>query len=161
MNSKAEEIASRCLRTVLKPLSPGASIEDSGEFSEFQTALERVIPAALAEAYDYWRYQGLDGFRFALARKLGLEEAEFVGLCLLVDNQNWIPLYVRIRLAQKKDQIEWLECKVGESRNDDEGVAGTPYGSSRETKLLYSVVNRLESIPWAYKITQGSPSDAA
>jgi hypothetical protein len=37
------------------------------------------------------------------------------------------------------------------------GMVRTPYGSSRETKLLYAVVNRLESIKWAYTITRGSP----
>src|SRR5687767_6348445 len=41
----------------------------------------RTVDLTVGEAYDYWRYEGLDGFRFAVARKLGLEEAEFVGLC--------------------------------------------------------------------------------
>jgi hypothetical protein len=161
MNSKAEEIVSRYLRTVLDSLSLDASIEDSDEFSRFQEALEHVIPSALAEVYDYWRYEGLDGFRFAVARKLGPDEAEFVGLCLLVGNQAWIPLQFRLRIAPEGDYIEWLECKVGELGNGDGHLAGTPYGSTRETKSLYSVVNRLESIPWAYQVTRGSPPDAA
>ncbi len=161
MASKAEEIASHCLRNVLKPLSAGALIEDSDDFNTFQTALTRVIPSALAEAYDHWRYEGLDGFRFAVARKVGPDEAEFVGLCLLVGNQTWIPLYVRVRIAPESDHIVSLDCKVGESGNGWTPMVGTPYGATRETKLLYSVVNRLESIPWAYRITRASPSDAA
>ena len=161
MSSKAEEIASRCLRTLLEPLSSGASIEDSESFIEFQTALTRVIPSALAETHDYWQYEGLDAFRFAVARKLGPEEAEFVGLCLLVGSQAWIPLHFRLHIEPKNDCIDWLECKAGELGSDNERMAGAPYGSTSETKLLYSVVNRLESIPWAYKTTRGSPPDAA
>lgn len=157
MTSRAEETASHCLRAVLAPLSPGAPIEDSEDFSTFETALSRVIPSALAEVYDYWRYEGLDGFRFAVARKVGPEEAEFVGLCLLVSDQTWIPLHVHLRITHGSDHIDWLECKVGEFGNGEERMVGTSYGSTRETKALYSVVNRLESISWVYRITRGSP----
>jgi hypothetical protein len=160
VNSKAEEIVSRSLRTLLRPLPVGASIEDSDEFITFQTALTRVIPSTLGETYDCWRHEGLDWFRFAVAHKLGPEEAEFVGLCLLVGNQAWIPLHLRLRIASENNCIDWLECKVGELGNDGERVTGTPFGSTRETKLLYSVVNRLGSIPWTYQITRGSPPDA-
>ena len=160
MKPNAEGIASRSLRKVLKPLSAGASIEESGEFSEFQSALERVLQTLLAKEYDTWRSEGVDGFRFGVARKLGPEEAEFAGLLLLVGNQSWIPMHLRIRLAQEQDEFEWLECNVGEDRDDDEPLAGTLYGSNREAKSLHSVLNRLESIPWAFQITRGRASDA-
>ena len=161
MASKAEEIASRCLRAVLAPLSPGSEIEDSDTFSTFQSALARVIPSTLEEAYSWWRYESLDAFRFVVARKLGPEEAEFVGLCLLITDQTWTPLHLRLRIAPQSDNIEWLECKLGESGTGNGGMLRTPYGSTSDTKLLYSVVDRLESISWAYTITRGSPQHAA
>ena len=95
-----------------------------------------------------------------MAHKLGPEEAEFVCLCLLVGSQAWIPFHLRLRIASENNCIDWLECKVGELGSAGEPVTGTPCGSTRETKLLYSIVNRLGSIPWVYQITRGAP-DAA
>jgi hypothetical protein len=110
---------------------------------------------------DYWRYEGLEGFRFGVARKQDTDEAEFIGLCLLVGDQTWMPFHLRLRIAPKDDHIVSLECKVGELGMDNSLMIGTSYGSSRETKLLYSVVNRFESIRWAYTIKRGAASDAA
>lgn len=161
MTSRGEEIASRCLRAMLAPISAGSAIEDSDDFNTFQSALERVIPSSLEVEYPWWQYESLDGFRFAVARKLGPKEAEFIGLCLLITDQTWTPLHVRLRIASQNDHIEWLDCRVGESGTGNGGMVRTPYGASRETKLLYSVVNRLDSIPWAYKVTRDSPEHAA
>ena len=148
MSPKAEEILNRCLRTVLTPLSTGDSIEESDGFSPFQVALTRVVPNTLAEVYDYWRYEGLDGFRFAVARKLGPEEAEFVGLCLLVGSQAWIPLHFRLRIAPESDHIDWLDCKVGDLGNGGAFGWNTVWFNSRnevtllggESTGVYSVV---------------------
>jgi len=161
MTSRAEEVASRCLRAVLASISVGSAIEESDEFRTFQSALERVIPSTLEVEYPWWQHESLDAFRFAVARKLGSEEAEFVGLCLLISDQTWTPLHVRLRIAPQNDKIAWLYCRLGESGTGNGGMLRTPYGSSRETKLLYSVVNRLEFIPWVYTVTHGSPEHAA
>jgi len=161
MTSTAEEIASRYLRAVLAALSPGATIGDSDDFNSFQSALERVIPSMLEEEYSWWRHESLDAFRFAVSRMVGPDEAEFIGLCLLISDQTWIPLHLRLRIAPQSDNIEWLECGLGESGADNGGMVRTPYGSLRRTKVLYSVVNRLDSIQWVYTITRGSPQHAA
>jgi len=162
MTSKPEEIASRCLRAILAPISAGAAIEDSDDFSIFQSAMEHVIPSILEEEYPWWRYESLDGFLFAVARKVGPEEALFIGLCLLISDQTWTPLHLRLRIAPQSDNIEWLVCRLGESGTGNGGMVRTPYGSSRQTtKLLNSVVDRLESIAWAYAITRGSSPHAA
>jgi hypothetical protein len=139
----------------LAPLPTGAAIEDSEDFTAFQSALEGLIPSVLAEAYAYWQYEGLDGFRFVVARKASPAEAVFIGLCLSVGNQSWMALHLCLRLAPQNDSIDWLECKLGESKNGH--LVEVPYGSTGETKLLYSVLNRLESIQWTYRITRGSP----
>ena len=155
-SSRAEEIASRCLRAVLTPLSPGSSIEDSDEFRTFQSAMEYVIPSALQEKYPWWRYESLDAFRFAVARKLGPEEAELIGLCLLISDQTWTPLHLRLRVSALSDSIEWLDCRLGEPGEGNGGMVRTPYKSTGETKLLSSVAQRLGSISWTYTITRGS-----
>jgi hypothetical protein len=158
MTSKAEKIASRCLRAILAPISAGAAIEDSDDFSDFQSAMEYFIPSILEEEYPWWRWESLDAFSFAEARKTGAEEAEFIGLCLLITDQTWTPFHLRLRIASLGDNIEWLVCRLGESGTGNGGMIRTPYGSSRETtRLLNSVVDRLEFIAWAYTITRGVP----
>jgi ribonuclease inhibitor len=134
----------------------GSSIGDSDEFTTFQGALERVISSALQETYPWWRYESLDAFRFSAAFKLGREEAELIGLCLLMSDQSWTPLHVRMRVSAQSDSIEWLDCKLGESGNGAGGMVRTPYGSLRDAELLYAVTQRLASISWAYAVTRGS-----
>jgi len=99
----------------------------------------------------------IDGFQFAVARKTAPEEAEFFGLCILMTDQSWAPFHLRLRVSTQGDKIEWLECRLGESGTGNGGMLRTPYGSVNETKLLYSMAHRLESIPWAYRITRGAP----
>jgi ribosomal protein S18 acetylase RimI-like enzyme len=112
--SKAEEIASRCLRTVLLPLPSGAAIPESEAFVELQSALEIFLPAALAERYVLWRYESIDAFRFSVARKTGPDEAELIGLCLLITDQIWTAMHLRLRLASSGDRIDWMELKLGQ-----------------------------------------------
>ena len=138
---------SRCLHHNL-------GLRDSEDFSAFQVALERVVPSMFAKAHPYWRYEGLDAFRFAVARKLGPEEAEFIGMCLLVGSQTWTPFHLRLHISPQSDSIDSVECRLGESGSSNGGMVGTPHGSTRETKLLYSVAERLASIPWAYTFTR-------
>jgi hypothetical protein len=159
MASRAEEIASRCLRASLPELRPEAFIPTSDHFREFLSALEWVISELLIENYSWWRREGLDGFELAIARKLAAEEVELIGLCLLVSSQHWTPLHLRLRIARHADEIEWLYCKLGEAGSGDGGMVRAPYGSLRATKLLYSLEGRLESISWAYTVTRGSRKD--
>jgi len=106
MTSKAEKIASRCLRAILAPISVGADTEDSDDFSDFQSAMEYVIQSILEKEYPWWRWESLDAFSFAVARKTGAEEAEFIGLCLLITDQTWTPFHLRLRVASQGDTIE-------------------------------------------------------
>ena len=156
MTSKLEEIASRCLRASLAGLPLQASISTSDHFSKFQSALELLVPSLLVDKYPWWRRESLDAFEFAVARRLRREEAEFIGLCLLITDQAWTPFHLRLRISPRVDQIEALECKLGESGVGNGGMVRAPYGSLRATKLLYSVERRLQSISWAYTITRGS-----
>lgn len=154
MRSRAEEMASRCLRAILAPLPYGAVIHDSDDFSLFQRALEYVLPSALREVYPWWQHESLDAFRFAVARKIGIEEAEFIGLCLLISDQTWTPIYLRMSIARESDSFDWLECRVGELGDDAGGMLRIPHKSARINELPGSVEQRLESIQWAYTISR-------
>ena len=149
---RAERIACQSLRAALSLLPVGSSIEPSEDRKSFQSALEYVIPARLKREYSWWRYESVDGFLFTVARKVGPLEAEFVGLCLLISDQSWTPLHVRLRVSADDDAFESLECRVGEVGDGNGGMVRTPYGSTRESKVLHSVAQRLDSISWAYTL---------
>jgi hypothetical protein len=146
MTSKAETIASQCLRPVLAPLPTGASVQHSERFLEFQSALEFFLPAELG-----WRYEAFDAFRFAVSRKVGPDEAEFVGLALLISDQAWTPIHLWIRLSPDSDQIDVFECRVGEPGEGASGIVRIPYGSRVVDRFLAQLPNRIESIQWVHR----------
>jgi hypothetical protein len=147
--STAETIVSRSLRIVLAGMSPGSAIDESEPFRELQSALERFIPSVLG-----LRYEGLDAFRFAVARKVGPEEAEFIGLCLLITDQTWTPFHIRLRVSSTVDKVAALDCKLGEVGEGAGGIVRTPYDSNRVAKLLLSLPGRIHSIQWAHAVSR-------
>jgi hypothetical protein len=161
MVSKAEEVASRCLRSVLADLSEGEQIVESEDFEELQSALEHFLPSILCDAYPaQWRHESLDGFRFAVARKTGPQEAELLGLCLRVSDQAWTPLQVRLRAAAEVDAISWVSCKLGDGGASGERMTGLPYESTRAGKFLFSVAETPERINWTFFVERGEPRRA-
>jgi hypothetical protein len=159
--ARAEELASSCLRELLEPLLPGAAIAESDTFLKLQSALEYLLPAVLAEANSSWQGEGLDGFRFSVARKIGPDEAEFIGLALLIADQSWTPLHLRLRVSRQRDLFESIDLRLGEVGSGKGGMERTPWASDRVTKLLYSIEGRVASLPWVYAIKRGAPEHAA
>jgi|SRR5579859_3607199 len=102
MTSKAETAASQSLRAILAPLTTGASIEHSESLLAFQTALEFFLPPELE-----WHDEAFDAFRFAVARKLAHDEAEFIGLALFISDQAWTPIHLRLRLSPDADEVSF------------------------------------------------------
>ena len=153
-------MACQSLRAALAPLAVGSFIEPSEDRRSFESALEFLIPARLQDEYRWWRYESFDGFLFTVARKVGPHEAEFVGLCLLISDQSWTPLHLRLRVSPDDDALDSMECKVGEVGEGNGGMVRTPYGSTRESKVLHSVAQRLDSIPWAYTLSVQAPGRA-
>jgi hypothetical protein len=149
--AKAEETTSRLLRSVLSSIPDGGTIEDSDEFLDLQSALELFLPVVLRERYpNEWRGESLDGFRLAVARKVGPAEAELIGLCLLISDQTWTPVHVRLRSGSSGTSIPWVRCKLG--TRDSSGLTRLPYESSKVSKLLYTVSERPESLNWMYSV---------
>jgi hypothetical protein len=157
----AEDIASASLRAILALLEPGAAIEDSPLFLEFQAALEGFLQTALADVDAWWRAEGIDAFRFSVARKLGPNEAEFMGVCLLNSDQSWIPLHLELQVSAVSDTFERVQLDLGELGPGGGGLQRIPDGSSRVAKLLETVEPRLGSIEWAYRVTRTDQSAAS
>ena len=150
MTSKAETIVSQELRAILAPLATGAPIPHSERLVSLQGALEFFLPAALG-----WRHDSFDAFRFVIACKVTPDEAEFVGLALLISDQAWTPIHLWLRLSPDSDQIASLDCRVGEPGEGAEGLMRIPYASGLADKILYSLPERVEAIDWVYRATRG------
>jgi hypothetical protein len=158
MTTKAEKIASQCLRAVLAPMTIGATIKDSDDFSTFQCAMGFFIPGLLRMKYVWWEKESLDGFRFVVARKTAHEEAEFLGLGILITDQTWTPIHIRLRLSRQSDKFEWIGCSIGELGDGKGKMKSIPYESDEVTKLLHSMESRLEGIVWTYSVARETSS---
>ena len=154
MASKTEEIVSRSLRSILDGLTQGAIIEDSENFRELLTGLEFFLPAVLGEVHGEWKDESLDGIFPTVARKTGPDEAEIIGLCILISDQTLTPIHVRLRVSASGEEIEWLECNVGERGEGKAGMVRTPY-ESMSGKQFVAVAERPSEIDWAYKVGFG------
>jgi hypothetical protein len=157
MASKAEEVASRCLRAMLAPMPIGATIPDSAEFREALTGLEWFIPEVLAEVYSEWKGESLDGIYAHLAHKTGKEEAEILGLYILLSDQTVTPIHLRLQISPRRDEVSWLELRLGEQGKH--GMVRSPYPPSGSIyNRLHALFERIDSIEWVYKVTFGHRS---
>ena len=150
MTSKAEKIVSQELRAILAPMVTGASIEHSERLVKLQGALEFFLPEQLG-----WRQESFDAFRFAIARKVAPDEAEFVGLALLISDQAWTPIHLWLRLSPDSDQITSLDCRVGEPGEEAASLVRIPYGSELADKVLHRLPERVGAIEWVYRAARG------
>lgn len=148
--SKAETIACESLRAALAGLGDGAPVPDSPEFERFLSALEWVLPEYLAEVYDFWQGESLDGVYAEVAHKIGTRAVELVGLGLTINEQEFLALRVRLGLREASDEIEWLEARLGEETA--EGLRRVPYSLDRLKKEMHSTAQRIGEIDWAFAI---------
>jgi hypothetical protein len=154
MASGAEQCASRLLRAILADLPNGGDIPDSKRFREALSDLEWFLPEVLAEVYPKWNCESLDGIYPFLARKTGAEEAEIFGQCIFISDQTLTPLHLRLQISPDKDEVSWLECRLGEK--GQHGIVRTPYHSlNANFKRLYLLEGRADEIDWVYKVTFG------
>ena len=85
------------------------------------------------------------------------EEAEFVGLALLISDQAWTPIHLWLRLSPDSDQITSLDCRVGEPGEGAARLVRIPYGSDLADKVLYRLPERVGAIEWVYRATRVMP----
>ena len=143
------------LRPILAPLPSGAVIDDSDELRDALTSLEFLLPEVLQELHPEWKEEGLDGIYPELLRKLGDDEIELVGLCILISDQTLIPLHLRLQLDLTDDCVSWFECRIGESVSD--GMLRVPYNELVAHGTRLAVMTRLGSIKWVYRVGFGEP----
>lgn len=151
MMAKFEELAAQYLRLSLRGISEGEAIPDSEPRRQLQSALELYLPLMLRGADpNHWRLEAFDGFRFPIARKTGPCEAEFRGAGLLLTDETWTPVQVRLRAAGDADTIAWGSCQVGDRLV---GPTERPkFASPSLGNLLASVAEHPEKMEWAFSV---------
>jgi hypothetical protein len=154
MASRAEQSISRSLRAILAGLPDGAGVADSDQFREVLCGLEYFPPEVLGEIHPEWNQESLDGVIPLVARKTRDAEAEIFGLCIIISDQTLTPLHLCLQVSASRDEVSWLECKLGE--RGELGMVRTPYQALNATrKRLYALEGRADMIDWAYKVTFG------
>src|SRR5215467_14646777 len=122
MTSKAEGITCHGLYAIIENLQAGAQILDATGARKLALRLEYLLPKVLAAEHRWWRREGLDRILPAVARKVGPQDIELIGLCILISDQSVAPTYVRLRVSDEANEIERLECKLGEPGDGDSGL---------------------------------------
>jgi hypothetical protein len=154
MTSRVEKLVSHSLRTLLADLPNGECLEPSDELASVFRGFERIVPDVLGEIYPGWYRESLDGILPLLVRKTGECETEIFGLCILMSDQTLTPLYLRLQVSANRDEISWLECRLGE-RNKD-GMSRIPYPDLHKMmRLLMRLDGKIDQIDWFYKATFG------
>lgn len=159
MNATLETRLAETLRGAIDGLAIGDTIPDSPQLQRILSALEFYLPAVLRQAHGDWKHESLDGVFCELARKTAETRAEIAGLCVLISDQTLTPYHVKWRVASERDEIEWLECMLGEVRNG--GMVRIPYvspDSKSHPAGKLSVAGRLDTIEWKYHVGFGNPS---
>lgn len=99
----------------------------------------------------FWKHASLDGVFHKLAIKTAECQAEIAGLCILISDQTLTPYRVQVRVASDADEIESLDCRLGEIRGN--AMVRIPYNSERGGK--WSIADRLQSIEWQFHVGFG------
>lgn len=150
MPSKVEEDIARSFRLLLKDLPAGERISDSDLFRDAVSCLEYFLSDVLPEIYEEWKYESLDGVISISGRKLGYLEAEVFGLVILMTDQTLTPVHLRFQIAENRDELSWLECKLGERRQNS--MVRIRYALLQETIIEYSSLEeKANQIDWVYK----------
>ncbi|MCK4999082.1 MAG: hypothetical protein KAS23_06095 [Anaerohalosphaera sp.] len=141
------------LRTILNQSLTNKEIEESSEFLDFLGWMERFIPAMLSEVYSQWKFESIDAFRSARIQKNRVNELEFLGQCLLISDQTWIPIHFRIQVSSEGERIDYFQCYLGKKGDGQGELERIPYRSSKlANKQLNALCDCYDSIEWVYKI---------
>lgn len=140
----------RLVRSIIEPVCVGHEIYASEELRDVLTELEYVASEQLRIKYPAWKYEGLDGVFLARATRSGPESVDLWGFCILISSQTVAPIHFQISLSPGLDEIERLECNVGEAENEGR-IKSSPFPRNID-KSLHALSDRIKAITWAYTV---------
>jgi hypothetical protein len=165
MPSRTEEILSCALWDILAKISIGANIPDTAQFQpDVLVGLEYWLPDIFGEVYPEWNGMTLDGIYPAVTRKTGDGEAEILGQCIFIEDQTLALILLRIQIAPVKDEVSWLECKIGErlvgrpGEKGEQGMVRLPYSEkslNANSRRMLRLDRNVDQIDWVYQVTFG------
>lgn len=149
--SKYEKLLSKLIGLIIKKLESGVDIYDSEELRDALSLLETLIPVELRKKYNEWAYESLDGIYVGQITMTGKNQISIIGMCVLISDQSYIPIYVHIRISNSSDEIDWMDCKLSEYGGN--GIIKIPRNSNQWNKQIYALdVNKIN---WHYSISYG------
>lgn len=151
-NSLEQKVA-HCLRAVCQQMTDQEKLPQTAELRELTVSLEFYMPVVLREVHPFWRKKSLDGLYHEVAIKTAPRQVEFAGRCILISDQTVTSYHVELRVAAAGDLIEWIDCRVGETRNDV--MVRVPYDGGSGLKQIPPLGDRLDSIEWHFHVGFG------
>ncbi len=137
-----------------RPIGADLLEPDAADLRRLLSWLDRFIEEVLLGVYADWERESLDGVLPYLARKSAEREAELFGLCVLISDQAPVPFHVQLEIAETKDEVTWMTCKLGE--RGAEGLIRTPNESiDRATKRIITLNGKTDQIDWFYSVAFG------
>jgi hypothetical protein len=120
-------------------------------------SLELFIPEVLRQRFPEWEKESLDGIFVARATKTGSGAAELMGTCILISDQTVTPFLVELELSQKADSnaVRPIRLMLGEPGSGALRISGPPCNSPDAQRLLGSLVDRINKVPWSYALRLG------
>jgi len=140
------------VREACRDLPVGDPVSSSEGWDDAVRALEPYLTLLLREVSPFWKHESLDGVYCEFASKTGPLEVELWGQCILITDQTLTPYHLELRVAQEADEIEWLECRLGEVR--DGKLVRVPYNEMRFFK--HPISGHVRQIQWQFQVGFGS-----
>lgn len=106
----------------------------------------------LAQKFDNWRYEGLDGGFFSFVRVIASDTIEAVGNVILIRDQTLTAVHAQLRIEEPADGIAWMDLRLGELDIDSGKMIREPYNSERATKLRFQDVQDVEAMHWKFRV---------
>jgi hypothetical protein len=151
---REERLCARLARLLCEH-AVGDSLGDEWSTRDLMASFEYFLPDVLREARREWRSESLDGIYPQIFRKIGVRDAELVGLAIFISDQSLNPIHLQLQLASEFDRIAWLDLRLGEQTSG--GRLRVPYREYNEWKVspLLDVAKRYDSIDWYYHVGYG------
>ena len=145
MSSDPETAVAVALKSALSDVAVGEPIPTDAR-TALESSLEFYIPQLLG-----WRGESLDGFRFCVARKIGVDSAEFLGVALLITDQTWTPTWLLIRHEGDRNGLREVHCRFGERDREGSGMRRLAYHSRQVEVLLRNLPEWAAALDWLYE----------
>lgn len=146
MAEEFEKLVCQHCRLLIEKIEYGIDIDEDSNTADLLKLLETIVSRELRKKYSDWKYESLDGIYSGHITMTDLHQINIIGMCILTSDQTLVPIYINIKLSDKRDEVVWINCNLAESSNA--GIIRIPYSSNKWRKLLYAL--NKDQINWFY-----------